>query len=483
MEDELVSSHKRIYKFVITGGPCAGKTTAMERMQVYLRERGFRVFVVPEAATMLFLNGASPDDLASVECERAFQSFVIKTQIQLEDSFQNYARACGKKSVLLCDRGLMDGSAYVTDEIWAGVLKSVGLDIISARDTRYDAIFHLVTAADGASTFYTLSNNEARHESAEEAIAQDRKTQHAWNGHPQHIIIDNRKNRPFERKMELLISMLSGYVGLPSVARKSYKYELQSVPDLSHIVGLQVFDVEKIMLAEGAGSEPTRSSRMRSRSLGESIGSPNKSSGHVFGTVSTISNTMTGEGTSSTATATATAAEEVLSNSFDACESPEREELSSEDDFVLLYSFIRCRSQGGFHAYGLTTVKMLPNGEKVELKQVISKRMYSMLSNNADPARRIVRQKRYCFQWERQSFQIYEYLEPWTGYWTVQCQAEAEPVIPEFLDVAPMPTGLLKKASSSRDISLKDVLEAPEILRASTPPPGTQTMSGKSPSI
>ena len=33
----------------------------------------------------------------------------------------------------------------------------------------------------------------------------------------------------------------------------------------------------------------------------------------------------------------------------------------------VLYSFIRKRSQGGFHAYGLTTVKILDSGQKVEV--------------------------------------------------------------------------------------------------------------------
>jgi predicted ATPase len=412
--DTLIDPNKRIYKFVITGGPCAGKTTAMERMQVYLRERGFRVFVVPEAATMLFLNGAYPQDLASVDCERAFQSFVIKTQLTLEDSFQNYARACGKKSVLLCDRGVMDGSAYVTDEIWTGVLQKVGLDHISARDTRYDAIFHLVTAADGAETFYSLANNEARHETPEQAIAQDRKTQHAWNGHPHHIIIDNRKQRPFERKMELLVSMLSGYVGLPSLTRRSYKYSLNSIPDLSQITGLQEFEVEKIMLEEGVGAVSSGLTRSRARSRGESLGSPprnfqNKSSTSPSGETST--------------TVSALDSEDMIT--------------TSEDEFQVLYSFIRRRSQGSFHAHGLTTVKQLPSGEKVELKQVISGRMYNILASSADPNHHIVRQKRYCFQYERQSFHIYEYIEPVAGIWTVLCQAEAEPTIPDFLDVGP----------------------------------------------
>ena len=33
----------------------------------------------------------------------------------------------------------------------------------------------------------------------------------------------------------------------------------------------------------------------------------------------------------------------------------------------LLYSFIRKRSQGTMHAYGLTTVRVLDNGQQVEV--------------------------------------------------------------------------------------------------------------------
>ena len=72
------SSDPKTYKFVISGGPCAGKTTAMERLPVFLRERGFRVFVVPEAATMMWLNGAFFSDLERPKCAYAFQQFVIR---------------------------------------------------------------------------------------------------------------------------------------------------------------------------------------------------------------------------------------------------------------------------------------------------------------------------------------------------------------------------------------------------------------------
>eukprot|EP01035_Chromulina_nebulosa_P018953 gene18953-24761_t len=162
-------SNKIVKKFVITGGPCSGKTTALERIQVFLRERGFRVFVAPEAATILFLNGASFDDLNIPERQFAFQQFVIRTQLSIEDSLFNYARVTNQDSVILCDRGIMDGSAYISPEGWEKVLKDVNQDTISVRDNRYDAVFHLVTCADGAPDFYTLANNDARSEGLEQA--------------------------------------------------------------------------------------------------------------------------------------------------------------------------------------------------------------------------------------------------------------------------------------------------------------------------
>ncbi len=76
--------------------------------------------------------------------------------MSFEDQFTNYARKTNQDCVILCDRGLMDGSAYMSNESWLRLLDEVHLDPISARDARYDAVFHLVTAADGASKFYTL---------------------------------------------------------------------------------------------------------------------------------------------------------------------------------------------------------------------------------------------------------------------------------------------------------------------------------------
>jgi hypothetical protein len=118
--------------------------------------------------------------------------------------------------------------------------------------------------------------------------------------------------------------------------------------------------------------------------------------------------------------------------------------LSSENsDFLSkpsqgreMYRFIRKRSQGGFSSFGLTTVKMLESGEKVELKQVISAAVYRVLkATAADLSRNVVTQKRYCFLWEQQSFHIYEYLSPRAGLKVLLVQSEGTPMLPPFLKV------------------------------------------------
>lgn len=85
----------------------------------------------------------------------------------------------------------MDGSAYVSQDQWQAVLDEMGWNPINLRDKRYDAVLHMVTAADGAADFYNKSN-EARYEDVNQAINIDRKLQNAYLGHNKHFIIDNK---------------------------------------------------------------------------------------------------------------------------------------------------------------------------------------------------------------------------------------------------------------------------------------------------
>ena len=58
------------------------------------------------------------------------------------------------------------------------------------RDHRYDAVIHMVTAADGAAQFYN-NDNEARYENAEQAKNTDKALRECYIGHNQLYVIDN----------------------------------------------------------------------------------------------------------------------------------------------------------------------------------------------------------------------------------------------------------------------------------------------------
>lgn len=111
----------------------------------------------------------------------------------LEDIFIGIALYQDCPTIILCDRGVMDGSAYTDENIWQAILDETGWSTIQLRDRRYEAVVHMVTSADGATEYYTTNNNEARYEGIEEAIELDKKLINAWVGHPHFSIIDNRE--------------------------------------------------------------------------------------------------------------------------------------------------------------------------------------------------------------------------------------------------------------------------------------------------
>lgn len=91
----------------------------------------------------------------------------------------------------------MDGSAYTDENVWQAILDETGWSTIQLRDRRYEAVIHMVTAADGADSFYTSATNVARYESVPEAVALDKKLINSWVGHPHFSIIQNDKGSNF----------------------------------------------------------------------------------------------------------------------------------------------------------------------------------------------------------------------------------------------------------------------------------------------
>lgn len=212
--DELVNfkhekKAKLIKKFVLTGGPCAGKTTAMNWIQNFFQKQGYKVLFVPEAATSLMSSGISPFETSS---NFEFQNTLMSYQIFLEDMFEKSCEYLeNDKIIIICDRGLLDNKAYMTNRDFKHLLKHKDLTVSKIMD-RYDAVFHLVTAAKGAKEFYNL-DNPMRTESIEEAQKLDGALISAWTGHPHLRVIDNSTN--FEDKMKKLLIEISSVLGVP----------------------------------------------------------------------------------------------------------------------------------------------------------------------------------------------------------------------------------------------------------------------------
>lgn len=309
-----------------------------------------------------------------------------------EDTFERLAQDCGSQAVLLCDRGAMDGSAYITSEAWSQLLDQMGLDEVRIRDQRYNAVVHMTTAAEGATEYYGSETNSVRLESAEQARELDKKVMRAWTGHPRMVVVDNSA-KDFETKLRNVIDGVAQVVGLPSSQRASRKFLLRAVPAIPSSVQHVVFSVDKVYVKVNK-RQPEFAKRLSEFPM------------H--------------------AAAAAAAPAEADEHSTPAPPPMTRSTSlrSSEDPGIYPYAFVRRRRQtDGLASYGITHVNLGPDGKKVETKRLLTAREYALyVTQQADPTRRVVKQKRTSFLWRNRFFEIYEYGKPHEGLCVLYCQ-------------------------------------------------------------
>lgn len=229
---------KKVWSFVLTGGPCSGKTTGLSILEQELTERGYYVLIVPETATELISTGIRPfGDSLDVF---TFQNVLFEKQLHKEKLYKWVAdKLPAEKVVILYDRGLMDNKSYITSTQFQQLLKNFSTNEVEIR-ARYNGVFHLVTAANGAEEFYTLENNASRTETPEKARELDALGIANWTGHPYLHIIDNRTN--FEQKMQRLLNELYAALGEPIPLQIERKYLIQkpSISSLSQYASINV---------------------------------------------------------------------------------------------------------------------------------------------------------------------------------------------------------------------------------------------------
>ena len=242
-----------IKKIVLTGGPCAGKTTALVKITEYFSGFGYKVFNVPEVPTIYSTAGwnyLTPNRDLYYQGERA----ILETQLALEDQFMHLAEVCSKPVLIVCDRGALDISAYIQPEEWEEITAMAGTNTNDLRE-RYDAVLHLVSAADGAEQYYTTATNATRYEQANEeglriARSLDKKVIKAWTGHPHLRVINNHDD--FENKLNRVLAEISTVVGLPQNVHEERIFRVEVVGEIPECSESEI--TQTYLLAE-PGSE------------------------------------------------------------------------------------------------------------------------------------------------------------------------------------------------------------------------------------
>ena len=210
-------------KVCLTGGPSTGKTSVINAINKHFSNLGYSVIIVPETATSFIASGIKPfgdNALPPVE----FQRLVIQNQLHKERIADKAAELLGSdKTIVICDRGALDGIAYVNTEEWANTLENEG---VKARDllTSYDVILYML----GKSELFTTENNESRYESsAEEALEKGRKVLKSYLSHDNLRVIQPREDIK-DKELEV-VNIIANMLGLPTRIREQHKFLVNGV--------------------------------------------------------------------------------------------------------------------------------------------------------------------------------------------------------------------------------------------------------------
>ncbi len=168
-------------KIVLTGGPGGGKTTATD---LFRREFSKEISIVPEAATMLFSSGIGrthdPHDLRCIQ----------KAIYHLQKNNEFLVESLNRHSIILCDRGTLDGIAYWPDS-HEDFFKTMGTTL-EKELSNYHAVIFFETAARTGSNF--KSGNPFRTEGDKEAIELDGRLEGIWSQHPRFHLIRSQES-------------------------------------------------------------------------------------------------------------------------------------------------------------------------------------------------------------------------------------------------------------------------------------------------
>lgn len=210
-------------QIVFTGGPSSGKTSVINSTVEHFRELGYHVIVVSEASTELINSGIKPfgdDSLKAYD----YQKIVFELQLTKERIAKLAAESMNKdKTIILYDRGLLDGYAYIDHEEWEELLLELGLSKINML-SNYDAVIYL----ENASQFFTTANNKARYENdASEASRKGDLVLQSYLSHD-NLIVVHPKDKLVDKQQEV-IGIVQNLLGQPIPIRNQRRFLVEDI--------------------------------------------------------------------------------------------------------------------------------------------------------------------------------------------------------------------------------------------------------------
>lgn len=245
-----------ITRISLTGGTKSGKTTIISRIPEKIKQISdeYIIMIAHEAAMIMFLGGGSfrVSELSQEE-SIVFQTEVLRMQIAMENRMLTLAlNAIGdkekpRKIVLICDRGLIDGEAYIDEDGWKQVMKNCNVAPQEINELRYDLVIHTATVFDGAENFAENLENFDMENVKSLMMEVDESLRKIYSSHPQYYYVNNQMdNLPegvssFEYKMRRVDSIILKYLGFPvsldSLVKKYY---------LKGLIDQDLFDLLKV---------------------------------------------------------------------------------------------------------------------------------------------------------------------------------------------------------------------------------------------
>lgn len=205
---------RKVIRIVLTGGAAAGKSTILSALADEIPTWDFPTVLVPECATMLLETGYTPERWG----QTAFQHTVFRHQLQNENrAFRKMlpkSKSSGLPVVLLCDRGLCDGGAYINKETFETISHS--FDYSRRRLlNRYQGVLFLASAATLTDLPFDVQEGNVHRleKSREEVLATAENAYSAWCDHPHLISIGAEKEMAVkvENVRKAIFSILEEY--------------------------------------------------------------------------------------------------------------------------------------------------------------------------------------------------------------------------------------------------------------------------------